>query len=167
MDKTGCNVCTKDMIAANVGVDGGWPAGLGWIFDPGLIPDQAAAAPHYMVANDLLGNVMGNSGRRAAADRSKDLIAQLLGEAHAHARKGDCANGAIALGKALHTIQDKYSHTNEKGLPISNKEHKGLGTRIDDPVKNSTRYTGAQHESNATVQEYVDILTKEGCYPCN
>lgn len=163
MDRTGCNVCTNQMIDANVGVDGGVGSAIWWMLDIGLFPDHTGAAPHYMAANGILGN----SDRKTAKKRADDLINRLLKEAHQHARNGDCENGAIALGKALHTIQDKYSHTNAQGMPITNQEHKGLGTSIDKPQRNLTRHKGAQYETNEVVKKYVDILTKEGCYPCN
>lgn len=159
MKATGHDLCTGTMATANVAVDGGGFAATWWLTYGQIFNSQADATPHYMATNPTIGAI----NRTRAKDAAEARIKNLVDKAHGFAENCDCENGATALGQALHTIQDKYSHANDRGMPISDLEHIKLGTKIDNEATNKTRHTAAQHETNSILLQYTNAWVAAGC----
>ena len=126
----------KSFVDGNVNTDyGGYP-NIAWL-TVGF--NAMEATKHYMVGYDELGkpdiSLMRENARAAAETRIEfykgfATILWRMGKEQktvGNKKMGDdlCKKGWDRLGTALHTFQDKFSHTNKDWLPLLSWEHGG------------------------------------------
>ena len=189
-------------LNGNVNTDGASLAGTADWVARGF--DASEAYKHYMVGSDEAGSPDRDAMRQIAKAKAETRISAFRDAAKAQfadgkvrMRRGDMAGGRTQcdygwqfLGTAYHTMQDKYSHTNDDWMPLFSYEHGGTLSMSDpgwrsklwwispaatvyrmgkfltkDRWFNSTRKAGAEAESTQFLKD--DMPSADGPKGCN
>ncbi len=136
---------------ANADVDGDWWFdGIKWV----LVGSQELGYPHYMT--DVKEN------REYNWKLSECLIQIKFQIGCRHLLLGDIKTACIYFGHGLHTLQDRCSHTNDVGEPMTDKEH-GLLRGTDNPKAKPILSESACEETRFALQQFYEVYKTKKC----
>lgn len=141
----------QTIAKANNEVDGDWwYDGAKWI----VAGSKDRGYPHYMTDSD--------ANREFNWKMAESVIQFRMQIACRNLLEGNELDFAINLGRALHTYQDRISHTKDGGIPMTDKEH-GLLRGTDSLQKRPELRNTVISETKRLLEDFYTIYSNRQC----